>query len=55
MNKAHAFVRAILPPNPLAKIKQEQITWLKRCDTKSLEESSKLTENRIKALQELLW
>jgi hypothetical protein len=48
-------VRSLLPPNRFAKIKQEQITWVKTRDTaKSVEEKSKLTETRIRALQDLL-
>ena len=55
LNKVYQAVRFLLP-NHFGKVKQEQITWLKTRDAgKSVEEKSKLTENRIKALQDLLW
>jgi len=55
LNEVYQAVRFLLP-NHFAKVKQEQITWLKTRDAgKSVEEKSKLTENRIKALQDLLW
>jgi len=56
MNDVYAAVRSFLPPGRFAKVKQEQIAWLKTRDaTQSAEEKSKLTENRIRALQDLLW
>jgi len=56
MNDIYAAVRSLLPPGRFAKVKQEQIAWLKTRDaTQSAEEKSKLTENRIRALQDLLW
>jgi len=37
-------------------VKQEQIAWLKTRDAaQSIEEKSKLIEDRINALQDLLW
>src|SRR5205085_2686318 len=56
LNQVYQAVRLVLPPNRFAKVKQEQVAWLKtREAAKSIEEKSKLTENRIKGLQELLW
>jgi uncharacterized protein YecT (DUF1311 family) len=56
LNAAYQAVRLIVPPNRFAKVKQEQVTWLKTRDAaKSVEEKSRLTEGRIKALQDLLW
>jgi hypothetical protein len=51
----HSAVRSVLPANRFAKVKQEQIAWLKtREAAKSAAEKSKLTESRIKT-QDLLW
>jgi hypothetical protein len=56
LNKVYQAVRSLLPPNRFAKVKLEQIAWVKTRDaTKSVEEKSKLTQNRIKSLQDLLW
>jgi hypothetical protein len=56
MNEVYQAVRCVLPLSRFAKVKQEQIAWLKTRDAAhSVEEKSKLTENRIKALQDLLW
>ena len=56
MNDVYQAVRYVLPANRFAKMKQEQIAWLKTRDTAhSTEEKSKLTESRIRALQDLLW
>lgn len=56
MNDVYQAVRYILPANRFAKVKQEQIAWLKtREAAHSVEEKSKLTESRIKTLQDLLW
>ena len=56
LNEVYQAVRLILPPNRFAKVKQEQVAWVKtRDDMKSAEEKSKLTESRIKTLQDLLW
>ena len=55
MNEVYGFLRAILPPARFATVKKEQIEWLKKRDAVvSLEEKSKLIEERIKTLQELL-
>ncbi|HWY39996.1 MAG TPA: lysozyme inhibitor LprI family protein [Chthoniobacterales bacterium] len=56
LNQVYQAVRSLLPPNRFAKVKQEQLAWVKTRDVaKSVEEKSKLTEDRIKALQDLLW
>jgi uncharacterized protein YecT (DUF1311 family) len=56
MNEIYSAVRSVLPSDRFAKVKQEQIAWLKtREAAHSAEEKSKLTETRIKSLQDLLW
>src|SRR5207249_7863743 len=56
LNEVYQAVRSTMPPSRFAKVKQEQVAWLKTRDSaKSAEEKSKLTEGRIKALQDLLW
>ena len=56
MNDVYQAVQAVIPPDRFAKIKQKQIAWLKTRDAaQSVEEKAKLTESRIKTLQELLW
>ena len=56
LNAVYQAVRTLLPANRFAKIKQEQIAWVKNRDTaKSVEEKSKLTVERIRTLQDLLW
>ncbi len=56
MNDVYQAVRYVLLANRFAKVKQEQIEWLKTRDAAhSVEEKSKLTETRIKTLQDLLW
>ncbi len=55
MNETYQAVRFLLPAR-FAKVKEEQIAWLKQRDAKdSAAEKSKLTAARIKALQDLLW
>jgi len=56
VNDVYQAVRYVLSANRFAKVKQEQIEWLKTRDAAhSVEEKSKLTETRIKTLQDLLW
>jgi uncharacterized protein YecT (DUF1311 family) len=56
LNEVYQAVRSILQPNRFAKVKQEQVAWVKTRDgAKSVEEKSNLTESRIKVLQDLLW
>jgi uncharacterized protein YecT (DUF1311 family) len=54
-NEVYQAVGCVLPPSGFAKVKQEQVAWLKTRDAAhSVKEKSKLTENRIRALQDLL-
>jgi uncharacterized protein YecT (DUF1311 family) len=56
LNEVYQAVRFVLSANRFAKVKQEQIAWLKTRDAaQSAEKKSKLTESRIKTLQDLLW
>lgn len=56
LNQVYQAVRSLLPPNRFAKAKQEEVVWVKARDSaRSAEEKSKLTEERIRALQDLLW
>jgi len=56
LNQVYQAVRSLLPPNRFAKAKQEEVAWVKARDAaKSVEEKSKLTEDRIRVLQDLLW
>lgn len=56
MNDVYHAVGFVLPPDRFTRVKQEQIAWLKTRDAaESVEKKSKLTENRIRALQDLLW
>jgi uncharacterized protein YecT (DUF1311 family) len=56
MNQVYQAAKFILPPARFAKVKQEQIEWLKKRDAAgSIGEKCKLTESRIKTLQDLLW
>jgi uncharacterized protein YecT (DUF1311 family) len=56
MNQVYQAAKFILPPARFAKLKQEQREWLKKRDAaQTAEEKAKLTEQRIRSLQELLW
>lgn len=56
LNDVYKAIRLLLSPADFAKIKRDQIEWLKQRDTaNSLAEKSKLTEERTKALQDLVW
>ncbi len=56
MNDVYQAVRSVVAADRFTKVKQEQIAWLKTRDAApSVEEKSKLTEGRIRTLQELLW
>lgn len=56
MNQVYQAAKFILPPARFAKVKQEQREWLKKRDAaQTAEEKAKLTEQRIRSLQELLW
>lgn len=56
MNEVYKNLRVVLPPARFAKVHQEQIAWLKKREAaKSVEEKSKLTEERTRALRDLVW
>jgi hypothetical protein len=56
MNKVYRAAQFILPPARFAAVKREQIEWLKKRDAApSIGEKCKLMEERIKALQKLVW
>jgi uncharacterized protein YecT (DUF1311 family) len=56
MNEVYKNLRIVLPPARFAKLHQEQLAWLKKRDlAKSVEEKSKLTEDRTRALRDLGW
>ena len=56
MNDVYKAVHFLLSPAQFKKVKQDQIAWLKQRDaTKAVAGKSELTEQRIKALQQLAW
>ena len=56
LNDVYRLVRLTLPPARFTAVKAEQIAWLKRRDAQpSAPEKAKLTGERIKILQGLLW
>lgn len=56
MNDVYKAVHFVLSPSEFAKVKQDQIAWLKKRDANnSAAEKSKLTEERIKVLRQLVW
>ncbi len=56
MNDVYKAVHFVLSPPEFAKAKQDQIAWLKKRDANnSVAEKSKLTEERIKVLRQLVW
>jgi hypothetical protein len=55
MNDVYAAVKVLLSPATFAKLKQEQIAWLKKRDAIPVGQRSELIIARIKALEELLW
>ena len=56
MNEVYKNLRVVLPPARFAKVHQEQVAWLKKRNVaKSVEEKSKLTEERTRALRDLGW
>lgn len=56
MNEVYVMLRVMFPPNRFARIKQEQMDWLKKRDAASSPEAkNKLIEARIRALQGLVW
>ena len=56
LNDVYKAVRLLLPPTQFAKLKQEQIAWVKKRDaSNSIAEKSKVTEERSEALWALVW
>lgn len=56
MNAVYAGLRIVLPRDRFAKVRQEQVTWLKQRDAaSSAEVKCQLLEARTKALDDLLW
>ena len=56
MNDVYKAVHFVLSPPEFAKAKQDQVAWLKKRDANnSVAEKSKLTEERIKVLRQLVW
>jgi Lysozyme inhibitor LprI len=56
MNQVYETIRSAVPASRFTKVKKEQLAWLKKREAAgSVKEKSKLTEARIKALQDLLW
>lgn len=56
LNNVYQAVRVLVPPQRFAKVKEEQRAWVTKRDAdKSVETKSKLTEERIRTLQDLLW
>jgi hypothetical protein len=56
MNEVYKSLRVVLPTARFAKVHEDQGAWLKKCDVaKSVEEKSKLTEERTRALRDLGW
>jgi hypothetical protein len=56
MNEVYTVIRTILPPSRFAKIKEQQMEWLKKLEAaSSAEEKNKMMDARIRALQDLLW
>ena len=56
MNEAYKAARLILTPAEFAKVKADQLEWLKKRDAAgSIAEKSKLTMERTKALQDAAW
>lgn len=55
MNTVYAALKRLLPPAKFAKLKQEQIAWLKKRDAIPVGQRSELIVARIKVLEEFLW
>ena len=55
MNTVYKAVRILLPPAKFAKVKQEEVAWLKKRDAIPVGQRSDLVIARIKALEEFLW
>jgi len=55
MNTVYAALKRLLPEAKFAKLKQEQIAWLKKRDAIPVGQRSELIVARIKVLEEFLW
>jgi len=55
MNTVYKGVRLLLAPAKFAKVKEDQIAWLKKRDSLPVGQRSELIIARIKVLQEFLW
>jgi uncharacterized protein YecT (DUF1311 family) len=56
MNDVYTAVHFLLSPANFSKVKQDQIAWLKKREaSNSIPEKCRLTEERIKALQQVVW
>jgi uncharacterized protein YecT (DUF1311 family) len=56
LNRAYAALRTVLPPAKFATVKAEQVAWLKKRDAaKDEKQRRKLLQERVEALQDLLW
>src|SRR5439155_24822331 len=56
MNDVYKAVHFLLSQAQFQKVKQQQMDWLKQRDaTKAVPDNCQLTEQRIKALQQLSW
>ena len=55
MNKVYKAVRVMLQPALFAKVKQDQIAWLKKRDAIPVGQRSGIIVERTKALSEFLW
>jgi uncharacterized protein YecT (DUF1311 family) len=56
LNAVYQTVRLVVSPQRFAKLKEEEKAWVTKRDAeKSVEAKSKMTEERIKTLQDLLW
>jgi len=55
MNTVYAALKGLLPEAKFAKLKQEQIAWLKKRDAIPVGQRSELIVARIKVLEEFLW
>ncbi len=55
MNAVYQGIRLLLPPGRFAKVKQDQIAWLKKRDATPTGQRSGMIIERIKALEVFLW
>lgn len=56
MNEVYKSLRIVLPAARFAKMREDQVAWLKKRDVApSVEEKSKLIEERTRALRDLGW